>query len=146
MIHGTSYFVSKEAAIRYYKSQGLDADDVQNLLNEGSIHIGVTHIKADERLILLDSGKRYGIEETESIAIETKERHSKGEHMTAKDISEVIETLEITAKGADTKARTFWNHKTAQFEVGELETNARIAGYRDGLLYAIDVLKYGANK
>lgn len=69
MITGTSYFVTKNAAIRYYKGYGY-ADTVKTVerkIREGEIHIGKPPYKPGvERLVLLDGGKRYGIEETKA--------------------------------------------------------------------------------
>jgi len=65
MTRGTSYFFSRAAAIRYYKDYHYDdtAAAVDRKLREGEIHIGKPPLKAGERLIMLDGGKRYGIVE-----------------------------------------------------------------------------------
>ncbi len=63
MTYGTSYFVSKSAAVRYYRDyEGSDAARaVERKLREGEIHIGKPTLKAGERLTTLDGGKRYAI-------------------------------------------------------------------------------------
>lgn len=63
--YGTSYFVSKSAAIRYYKPYHYEdtAQAVARKIREGEIHIGRPSYdaKAGERLTLVDGGKRYAI-------------------------------------------------------------------------------------
>ncbi len=63
MRYGTSYFVSRAAAIRYYRDYGYDnvADAVARKLREGEIHIGKPPLKAGQRLGVTDGGKRYEI-------------------------------------------------------------------------------------
>ena len=59
-IIGTSYFVSKKAAIHYY-SHWEDADDIVDYkLSIGELFIGEPPIKPGERLVVIDSG-RYAI-------------------------------------------------------------------------------------
>lgn len=61
---GTSYFVSRAAAIRYYKDYEDDPKAaVERKLRAGEIHIGVPHLKANETLLRIDGGKRYAIRE-----------------------------------------------------------------------------------
>ena len=63
---GTSYFVSRQAAIAYYtpyenndRSDAIEA--VWHKLEEGEIHIGVPHLKTGETLSIIDGGLRYAI-------------------------------------------------------------------------------------
>lgn len=62
MRYGTSYFVSKAAAVRYYRDYGDDARSVDRKLAEGLIHIGKPPIRPGDRLSVIDSGTRYEIE------------------------------------------------------------------------------------
>lgn len=63
MTYGTSYFVSRAAAVRYYRDyEGSDAPAaVARKLREGSIHIGKPALKPGERLWRIDGGLRYAI-------------------------------------------------------------------------------------
>lgn len=67
--HGTAHFVSVLKAIRYYYSQGMGRTEreaaslVDQKLLAGEIHIGKPDLPAGAKLILLDDGCRYGIEE-----------------------------------------------------------------------------------
>jgi len=63
MTYGTSHFVSKAAAIRYYRDyEGSDAKQVvEQKIREGQIHIGRPHLKPGETLSVVDGGKRYAI-------------------------------------------------------------------------------------
>lgn len=65
MTYGTSHFVSRAAAIRYYRDyEGSDAPAaVARKVREGEIHIGKPRLKAGERLTTVDGGKRYAITE-----------------------------------------------------------------------------------
>lgn len=65
MIIGTSYFVSKAHAYRYYRPYGFDRAAVDQKLSEGEIHIGVPHLQAGETLQIIDGGTRYQITEPE---------------------------------------------------------------------------------
>jgi hypothetical protein len=62
---GTSYFVSRGAAERYYKPYGYDnvKSAVAEKIRSGEIHIGRPPLKAGQKAVLLDGGKRYGITE-----------------------------------------------------------------------------------
>lgn len=57
---GTSHFVTRAAAIRYYEVFGYDTKDVEAKLAEGEIHIGPPTLKDGERLGMMDGG-RYSI-------------------------------------------------------------------------------------
>lgn len=61
---GTSYFVSKMHALRYYDHEGATLNDIAIKEAEGLIHIGKPPIRPGDRLVLLDDGARYGIEES----------------------------------------------------------------------------------
>lgn len=62
---GTSYFVSRSAAERYYKPYGyVDVvEAVTRKLAEGEIHIGKPELKPGQKLVTVDDGTRYAIEE-----------------------------------------------------------------------------------
>jgi len=64
--YGTSHFVSKAAAIRYYRdTEGDNAREaVERKLSEGEIHIGAPDLKPGETLSVIDNGTRYEIAET----------------------------------------------------------------------------------
>lgn len=62
VILGTSHFVSEKAAQRYYKPYGYEAEDVREMIANGSINIGEPDfLKPGEVLVKLDNGTRYGI-------------------------------------------------------------------------------------
>ncbi len=61
MIIGTSYFITRTAANEYYAEYGEEPIRVSHKLLAGEIHIGKPPLKANERLVMLDGGKRYGI-------------------------------------------------------------------------------------
>lgn len=63
MIIGTSYFVSKAAAVRYYAYEHATESDIDRKLAEGLIHVGKPDLKPGDRLSTIDSGTRYAIEE-----------------------------------------------------------------------------------
>lgn len=62
---GTSHFVSRSAAERYYKPYGYEdvAEAVTRKLAEGEIHIGKPALKPGQKLVTVDDGTRYAIEE-----------------------------------------------------------------------------------
>lgn len=62
-ITGTSHFVSREAAIRYYTpyEYPIAAEAVDAKIAGDEIHIGKPALKAGERLLIIDGG-RYAIE------------------------------------------------------------------------------------
>lgn len=65
--YGTSHFVSRLAALRYYAyEEQTTMDTIDRKIAEGLIHIGKPDVKPDgsERVVLLDSGLRYGIEDS----------------------------------------------------------------------------------
>ena len=64
---GTSHFVSRDAAIRYYQpyEYPITAEAVDDKLARGEIHIGKPDLKPGERLTLIDGGTRYAIEHQE---------------------------------------------------------------------------------
>jgi hypothetical protein len=60
--YGTSYFVSRGAAERYYRDYEDDAKRaVARKVAAGEIHIGKPPLKAGQRLTTTDGGKRYMI-------------------------------------------------------------------------------------
>lgn len=67
VITGTSYFVSRSAAIEYYGYEGGTyralGIAVDRKIAEGAIHIGKPEIKKGQKLILIDGGTRYAIED-----------------------------------------------------------------------------------
>lgn len=60
---GTSYFVSHEAARRYYRATHPHDDTVNRKLAEGEIHIGKPPLKDGQRLSVIPDEGRYQIEE-----------------------------------------------------------------------------------
>lgn len=62
---GTSYFVSRHSALRYYASQEVDATlaMIDRKIADGEIHIGKPDIGPWQRLVVIDHGTRYAIEE-----------------------------------------------------------------------------------
>jgi hypothetical protein len=66
MRYGTSYFLSRRAAIYYfsdYESAPVGAA-VDRKIAEGLIHIGKPELKPGQTLHVIDSGLRYAIEES----------------------------------------------------------------------------------
>lgn len=65
---GTSHFVNMDLAIKYYWPYAHTYADVVRLverkLAEGEIHLGLPEVKAGQRVVVIDEGTRYGIEET----------------------------------------------------------------------------------
>lgn len=62
MRYGTNNFVNKAAALRYYATQGYNETDVDNLIEEGNIIIGVKPEIDDDEYLTTDDG-RYIINE-----------------------------------------------------------------------------------
>lgn len=65
---GTSFFISNASAVRYYMVEENSSYEQAKLsvtrkLQEGLIHIGKPDLKPGQRLVYLDRGNRYGIEE-----------------------------------------------------------------------------------
>lgn len=74
---GTSYFVNFTKACDYYKSQGCDdlrqppgemtpaalECEVRAKIADGEISLGQPALKPGDRLLLIDDGTRYAIEE-----------------------------------------------------------------------------------
>lgn len=62
---GTSYFITKSAAIRYYRPYGYDDPKaaVERKLREGEIHIGRPPLKAGQRAQIISGEGRYEIVE-----------------------------------------------------------------------------------
>lgn len=59
---GTSYFVSKTCANRYYQRHGgFSPQAVTRKIQRGEIHIGKPTLKPGERLELIDNNCRYAI-------------------------------------------------------------------------------------
>ena len=63
MVFGTAYFVSIVAARRYYRDYGFNGEDVARKVSECEIYIGQPDLKAGEKLVLLDNGLRYGVDD-----------------------------------------------------------------------------------
>lgn len=63
-IIGTEYFVSRMAAIQYYRAYHYTEDDVDRKLRDGEIHIGKpdAYVKFPHKVVLIDDWLRYGIE------------------------------------------------------------------------------------
>lgn len=66
---GTSHFVSMDKAIKYYRSYARMYAEVVRLIErklaEGEIHLGLPEVKAGQRVVVIDEGTRYAIEEGE---------------------------------------------------------------------------------
>jgi hypothetical protein len=62
---GTNCFVSRHAALRYYKYALATMTDIDRMIAEGEICIGKSNleIKPGQSLVLIDKGTRYAIEE-----------------------------------------------------------------------------------
>lgn len=60
---GTSYFVSKAAAVRYYAYEGATEATIERKLAEGLIHIGKPPLQNGQRLTVIDDGTRYAVED-----------------------------------------------------------------------------------
>ncbi len=60
-IIGTSYFIDLAAARAYYKDYGVSPADVARKVRAGEIHLGKPPLKPNERIVMLDGGKRYGV-------------------------------------------------------------------------------------
>ena len=64
MTYGTSHFVSKAAAVRYYRPYEQEATKaVDRKLAEGQIHIGVPELKNGQQCYLNADEGRYFITE-----------------------------------------------------------------------------------
>lgn len=61
--YGTSHFVTRAAACRYYAKQGITPQDVANKINAGEITIGEPLTLAAPGRVRLDADGRYWIEE-----------------------------------------------------------------------------------
>ena len=63
--YGTAHFVSKAAAITYDQPYHYEdvVEAVERKLADGEIHIGAPKLKPGERLLIIDEGTRYAIEE-----------------------------------------------------------------------------------
>lgn len=72
---GTSYFVGREAAERYYgQFYGDPATAVTRKIAEGEIHIGKPPLKPGERLTVIPGEGRYMIEAPETEPVGETER------------------------------------------------------------------------
>lgn len=64
---GTAYFVSLPAACRYYLPYGFSPRDVDEKIKAGEIHIGQPEVKPGQKLVIVDEGTRYAIEDVEPL-------------------------------------------------------------------------------
>lgn len=65
--YGTSHFVTFDRAVAYYRAYcptGTRAY-VRKKVNEGEIHIGAPTVKPGQRLLFIDHGTRYAIQEAD---------------------------------------------------------------------------------
>ena len=60
-IQWAAYFPSYNHAVKYYGRQLLNAEAVNEKLASGEIFLGKPKTKQGQKLVLLDSGLRYGI-------------------------------------------------------------------------------------
>lgn len=65
MRYGTSYFVSLDFAILYYRPYGYDRQGVKQKINAGEIHIGKPVLKPGETLSVIPDEGRYQAETRE---------------------------------------------------------------------------------
>jgi hypothetical protein len=63
MKHGTSHFLSCDAAVRYFAYEDATLADIERKIAEGLIAIGPPPTQPGQRLTLIDRGTRYAIEE-----------------------------------------------------------------------------------
>ena len=67
MTYGTSHFVNRAFAVKYYREYEQTLTDavaaVDRKIAEGAIHIGKPALKAGETLSVIDDGTRYAITE-----------------------------------------------------------------------------------
>lgn len=63
MIIGTNHFVSLSAAVGYYREMGFTLADVLQKGKEGEIRIGKPVVAPYERLVTIDNGRRYAVED-----------------------------------------------------------------------------------
>lgn len=70
LIHGTAHFVGFTKACDYYRDQGNDEltpADLERLvrskIDDGEIYLGKPDVPVGSKLILLDEGTRYGLEQ-----------------------------------------------------------------------------------
>jgi len=68
VVWGTAFFVSKAAAITYYRPYHYEdvVEAVNRKLAEGEIHIGPPPLEPGESLVIIDQGTRYAIREKPS--------------------------------------------------------------------------------
>jgi len=62
-VTGTAHFVSFDAACAYYAPYGFDEAAVRAKLEAGEIHLGEPPLPPGGRLVRLDDGLRWGIEQ-----------------------------------------------------------------------------------
>ena len=67
---GTSHFVNFTKACGYYKDQGCDELSpselerlVRGMIDEGEISLGQPELKPGQRLVLIDNGTRYAVDD-----------------------------------------------------------------------------------
>lgn len=67
---GTSHFFNFTKACDYYRDQGNDELSpaaleslVRGMINEGEISLGQPELKPGQRLVLIDNGTRYAVED-----------------------------------------------------------------------------------
>ena len=63
--HGTSHFVTREAAIRYFSAQCYTRLSIDEKFKTGEIKVGKPELKAGEKLFIIKSEGRYQIESEE---------------------------------------------------------------------------------
>jgi hypothetical protein len=63
MLIGTSYFPSRKAAKQYYVYEQATYPDIDRKIAEGLIHIGLPPCQRGQRIVLIDNGTRYAVEE-----------------------------------------------------------------------------------
>ena len=63
MLTGTSHFVSFKTAMKHYKAYHFPdtKETVQQMIDSGEISVGKPSVKVGEKVVMIDSGTRYGI-------------------------------------------------------------------------------------
>ena len=74
-VWGTGYFVSKAAAITYYRPYHYEdvVEAVNRKLADGEIHIGPPPLEPGETLVIIDNGTRYAIRESDQQAADRQQ-------------------------------------------------------------------------
>lgn len=58
---GTAYFLTMGSAARYYRPLDYSRSDVEQMVTDGTIHIGRPPLKPGEQLQTIDGGARWAV-------------------------------------------------------------------------------------